>query len=160
MADPGIVVVWARNLYLTGTVTDSAAAFEVSSDGHWIYVALHTIDAANMEYMRWVKMSTVDGAFRMAKGSWSGATQERPNRQVASSLTVDNNQWWVPIQRKMTPVNTWSAAIIKLDSNLDVLNYHYIQETSANRVHDISSIKISKLDRKTLYIGGRLDKGT
>ena len=74
-------------------------------------------------------MSSVTGIIRMAKGSWSGSTFERPNRKRASVLSIDNNQWFISIQRKMTAFNTWTPAIIKLDANLDRLNYLYIKET-------------------------------
>jgi hypothetical protein len=128
VAGDRVRVVWARNVYVSGfgIVEDRPAAMEVSGDGHWVYIAIHTVDSANNEFMRWVKMSTIDGSIKMAKGSYSGSTFERPNRKYSSFLSFDNTEWWIPIQRKLTPTNTWTAAIIKLDTNLDVIKYHFI----------------------------------
>jgi hypothetical protein len=94
-------VVWARNLYVGGfgIVEDRPAAMEVSGDGHWVYIALHTVDSANNEFMRWVKLSAIDGSIKLAKGSYQGSTFERPNRKYSSFLSFDNTEWWIPIQR-------------------------------------------------------------
>jgi hypothetical protein len=123
-------------------------------------MGIHTIDTASKEYMKWVKMNTITGEIKVAKGSWSGSTYERPNRKRASHFHNEDQISRVPILRKMPAANTWTAAIAKLDANLDVVNYHYIQETLANMNHDLTVIKVSRNDRDTLFLGGNLDIGS
>ena len=96
-----IVVVWARNLYVggLGIIKDYPASMDVSGDGHWVYIALHTVDIANNEFIKWAKLSVIDGSIMLAKGSFSGSSFERPNRKYSSILSFDGTEWWVPIQR-------------------------------------------------------------
>lgn len=154
-------LIWARSLYISGggPFEIKPAAFSLTDDDHWLYVGLHTIDPSLKQIMRWVKLSTIDGTLKIGKGSWTSAMEEKASRRLANVMSLDMNIWWVTIAAKVPAAGTWSAAIVKLDNNLDVMNYHYIQENGVNRIHDISTISISKLDRQTLYIGGRLDKG-
>ncbi len=97
--------------------------------------------------MRWVKLSTIDGTIKFGKGSWISAMDERPSRRLASVMSLDMNIWWVAIAAKVPAAGTWSPAVVKLDKNMDAMSYNYIQETNVNRMNDIASLSISKLNR-------------
>jgi len=101
-------------------------------------------------------MSSVDGSIILAKGSVPNSNPfEYLSRRFDMQITSDGNSLYINYVREISASIT-TGAILKLDSNLDLVNNYYLKETIGGVSHDFTSIALG--NNEMVYIGGNVEE--